>query len=301
MKYLLNVYSIWEIGKRKNQEDSIFPPYGKENDSDRLFLLCDGMGGHDAGEVASMTVCETVGHFILEKMRDDQEGMFTDEILYDAVDAAFRMLDIKDTGSEKKMGTTMTLLKFHRDGCTIAHIGDSRVYHIRPGRDMQSTHILFRTEDHSLVNDLVKIGELKAEDIKKSKYKNVITRAVQPHMEHRPKIDVYHTSDICPGDYFYMCSDGMLEEMEDENIRFTFSKKISSDVDKINILKKATVENQDNHSAIVVRVVDVIGSRNEQLSENNSCVGGNKKTKNLLLILVVLLILACLSLILWLI
>ena len=60
MKYKLKVYIISEIGQRANQEDSVFPAPGQQKDSDRLFVLCDGMGGHEAGEVASSTVCQAI-------------------------------------------------------------------------------------------------------------------------------------------------------------------------------------------------------------------------------------------------
>lgn len=226
MKYKLKVYIISEIGQRANQEDSVFPAPGQQQDSDRLFVLCDGMGGHEAGEVASSTVCQAISKSVFTNV-PDAEGEFSDEQFYQALTDAYEALDEKDTTDTtgRKMGTTMTFLKLHADGCTIAHMGDSRVYHIRPGKDIDDTKILFRTEDHSLVNDLVKIGELTPEEARTSKQKNIITRAMQPHMERRPKADIYHSSDIRPGDYFYMCTDGMLEQMEDDNIRFNFSEK----------------------------------------------------------------------------
>lgn len=266
MKYILKVYNIWECGQRidsegnPHQEDSIFPAYGQQKDSDRLFVLCDGMGGHEAGEVASSTVCSAMSKSIFESA-PDVEGDFNDDNLKKAIADAFDALDdlpLGDVSSEKKMGTTMTFLKFHSNGCTIAHMGDSRVYQIRPGKGRDDTKILFKTNDHSLVNDLIKIGELTPEEAKLSKQKNIITRAMQPKMERRPKPDIYHTVDIKPGDYFYMCSDGMLEQMEDENLLFNFSEATGDDENKVNILTQATSQNQDNHSAIIIHVLDVI-------------------------------------------
>lgn len=266
MKYKLKVYSIWEFGQRvdaqgnPHQEDSIFPAYGEQKETDRLFILCDGMGGHEAGEVASATVCKAMSQSVFEST-PDAEGDFTDDNFQKAVSDAFDALDAltpADVSSEKKMGTTMTFLKFHSKGCTIAHMGDSRVYHIRPGKDREGTRILFQTVDHSLVNDLIKIGELTPEEAKHSKQKNIITRAMQPRMERRPKADIYHTSDIKPGDYFYMCSDGMLEQMEDEHLCFNFSEAAGDDENKVKILTQATSQNSDNHSAIIVHVLEVI-------------------------------------------
>lgn len=259
MKYKLKAYNIYQLGKRTNQEDSIFPKFGEVGDDDRLFVLCDGMGGHESGEVASAAVCEAMSKSVLAAMKDDQEGEFTDEMFQDALAAAYDSLDAKDNGAAKKMGTTMTFLKLHKNGCTIAHIGDSRVYHIRPGKNGESTQILFQTEDHSLINNLIKIGELTPEEAKTSKQKNVITRAMQPNMEKRSKADIHHITDIKPGDFFYMCTDGMLEEMDDDNIRFIFSDVQKTDERKVEVLLNGTKGNSDNHSAFIIHIIDVEG------------------------------------------
>lgn len=267
MKYKIKVYSIWEYGQRKDsegnphQEDCTFPLPENLKDSDRTFILCDGMGGHDAGEVASATVCEAMGNYILNDGHD-AEGVFTDEYLKNAIDAAFLALDKKDSGTEKKMGTTMTFLKLHNNGATIAHMGDSRVYQIRPGDTGEDTQILFETEDHSLVNDLVRINELTREEARKSKQKNVITRAMQPGLERKPKADVKHIADIKAGDFFYMCSDGMLEQddMESgESLKNIFSNAILSVGEKVRILTAATKHNRDNHTALIIHIEDVEG------------------------------------------
>lgn len=274
MKYLLKAYSIWEFGQRKDsqgnphQEDSLFPAFGQQSADDRLFILCDGMGGHDAGEVASATVCEAMSQSVLSDGHD-KDGAFTLDDFTAAIDRAFAALDERDNGAEKKMGTTMTFLKLHDAGALIAHMGDSRVYHIRPGKDGDDTRILFQTADHSLVNDLIKIGELTPEEARHSKQKNVITRAMQPLMARRPKADIYRTADIKPGDYFYMCSDGMLEqpEMEDgSSLKNIFSASGGSDEEKVEILKSVTEKNRDNHTAFVIHILDVtdpIGQKEE--------------------------------------
>ena len=272
MKYKIKVYSIYEFGKRvdsegnPHQEDSMFPLHGKACDDDRLFILCDGMGGHDAGEVASATVCEEMSRYILSKT--EPEGSFEESDFTEALAAAFDALDEKDTGAVKKMGTTMTFLKLNEGGCFIAHIGDSRVYHIRSGKTGDETKILFVTEDHSLVNDLVKIGEITPEQAKTDRRKNVITRAMQPKMERRPRASIHESSDIKAGDYFYLCSDGMLEMMDDIDLCNIFSEKGGDDTVKVRRLTKATDGNRDNHSAIIVHVLDVEGERNEFKDES---------------------------------
>lgn len=264
MKLTLKAYTIYELGQRANQEDAIFPKHGAVQDTDRLFILCDGIGGHESGEVASSTVCAVMSRSVLRSLEGQEEPEFTREMLLQALDDAYDALDQKDNGADKKMGTTMTFLKFHRKGCTIAHIGDSRVYHIRPGKDAADTQILFQTRDHSLVNDLIDVGELTPEGARTFRQKNVITRAMQPNMDRRCKADIQEITDIRPGDYFYMCSDGMLEEMEEEHIRFNFSAQTGSDENKIRILIEATSQNRDNHSAIVVHILDVEGGVSDE-------------------------------------
>lgn len=267
MEYKLKAYTIWEQGPRPKQEDSIFPEHGLAKDTDRLFIVCDGMGGHSAGEVASSTVCKAMKESVFTHC-PNSGGVFTDDDFAVALNEAFLALDAKDNGAEKKMGTTLTFLKLHADGCTIAHIGDSRVYHIRPGKNVEDTQILFQTIDHSLVNDLIKIGELTPEEAKLSKQKNVITRAMQPNMGKRPKADLYHSSDIRPGDYFMLCSDGILEQMEDDNIKFIFSERAGDANHKVDMLIKATEQNHDNHSAILVQITDVVNPILQKKSEH---------------------------------
>lgn len=269
MKYKIKVYSIYEFGHRKDaagnphQEDCTYPLHGRLSDSDRTFILCDGMGGHDAGEVASATVCEAMGHSI-HSDGHDADGIFTEKDFLNALDAAYNALDKKDNGAAKKMGTTMTFLKLHNQGATIAHIGDSRVYHIRPGKTGKDTKILFETSDHSLVNDLIKVGELTREEARLSNQKNVITRAMQPHLSPRPKADIHTTADIRPGDYFYLCSDGMLEQDDMENgttLRNIFSSQGGDDDNKVEILRSVTDDNNDNHTAIIVHILDVTDNK----------------------------------------
>lgn len=248
MKYSFEVHSIYELGKRANQEDCIYPQDGK--DSEGLFIVCDGMGGHEKGEVASATVCEVMSSYIGNHFKDKDE--FTKEDFLEALSAAYDALDKKDDGSEKKMGTTLVFLKFHDGGCLAAHIGDSRIYHVRPS----AKRILYVSRDHSLVNELVALGEMTPEEAKTSKQKNIITRAMQPGQERRSKADIRIIDDIRKGDYFYLCTDGMLEHTEDREILNILCMKDRTDEDKMEIFKKLTEENRDNHSAFLIRVME---------------------------------------------
>ena len=122
--------AIHELGQRANQEDNIYPQLGRATVADRLFLVCDGMGGHERGEVASNIVCQTIPQYFQQAGISPDKGL-SDDDLRSAIEYAFQQLDRADDGAMKKMGTTLTLLYMHRCGVTCAHIGDSRIYHIR--------------------------------------------------------------------------------------------------------------------------------------------------------------------------
>ena len=264
MNFKIKAYNLQELGQRANQEDSLFPALGKLTPDDRLFILCDGMGGHEKGEVASATVCETISRVVLSAWHPGEA--LSDELFLQALSAAFDALDAKDNGEERKMGTTLTFLCLHANGATVAHIGDSRIYQLRPASDTTPAHVVFRTQDHSLVNDLVKIGEITEEEAKHHPQKNVITRAMQPCQEHRAKADIVHLTDIQPGDYFFMCSDGMLEQSTDDNILNIITKPNVSDEHKLEMLRQVTEENKDNHTAHLVYISSVANSVVEDLS-----------------------------------
>ena len=250
---------IFEIGQRANQEDSLYPAGEKATSEDRLFVLCDGMGGHEHGEVASQTVCKALGNWFSDNMAPSQP--LTDNQLLAALEYAYNALDTKDNGGIKKMGTTLTLLYIHARGITAAHIGDSRIYHIRPQSSSPSGRlggaILYQSRDHSLVFDLFQSGEISHEEMATFPQKNIITRAMQPGEENRMRPDIVHITDVQPGDYFYMCSDGMLEQMTNEELVALLSSDIS-DEEKRSQLIKATANNKDNHSAWLIHIKDVI-------------------------------------------
>lgn len=253
MKYeILLPQTIHEMGQRDNQEDSIFPSEEQASVDNRLFILCDGMGGHESGEVASQTVCQALSDYIQKNFPADE--VFTDAQLREALAVANARLEEKDNGAAKKMGTTLTFLYLHRGGATVAHIGDSRVYHLRPETD----EILYRTRDHSLIYDLFDVGELTLQEMEASPNKNIITRVMMPGQEQAPKADIVHITDIKPGDYFYLCSDGMLEEMSDVEIIDILKSKDLTEEGKRNKLIAATTENQDNHSGLLIKIQTVI-------------------------------------------
>ena len=294
MKIKTTALSIHELGQRSNQEDSLYPDKGRSTFSSDLYILCDGMGGHEKGEVASSTVCSVMSEYITENEIVGAE--FTEDDFQTALDAAYDRLEILDDDSVKKMGTTLTFLKFHKGGCLAAHIGDSRIYQVRPS----AKEVLFKTRDHSLVNDLVAIGEITEEEARTHSQKNVITRAIQPGQERRAIADIAHISDIEPGDYFFMCSDGILEQMTDENLVNILSMD-NTDEKKREIITSVTEDNKDNHTAHIIRVLSVRGEEAAVLADENEHKAGvlNRHKRHVMPIMVFILLAAFLAIVLW--
>lgn len=264
-----------ELGSRDNQEDALWPSLGQATAEDRLFIVCDGMGGHDHGEVASQTVAKAIGAYISTRLPTD--STLSDDLLASAIAEAYDQLDRQDDpDDQRKMGTTLTLLCLHRGGATMAHIGDSRIYHVRP--DKEHDGVLYISRDHSLVMDLYFSGELSREEMDTYEGRNVVTRAMQPHQERRLRPDIVHTTDIQPGDLFLLCSDGVLEKLSDAQLLDILTTNALAD-EKCRQLKEATANAADNHSAYLLQVIgveaepsDITAPHNEDTSRANFTV-----------------------------
>ena len=254
MKFqLCQPQAIHELGSRSNQEDSIFPVMGQASADQRVFLVCDGMGGLDKGEVASEAVSKALGE--MANAICDVVPWFSDDDFKQCLAKAYNALDAADTKKEATMGTTMTFLCFHDGGCLVAHIGDSRVYHLRPSLGPEKG-VLLRTRDDSLVQQMYENGEITYEEMRASPKKNVILKGMQPHQMQRTTATLTHITDVKPGDYFYLCTDGMLEKMEDKELVSILAGK-ESDEQKRQRLIDATAGNSDNHSAYLIQVKEV--------------------------------------------
>lgn len=235
--------SIHEIGQRDNQEDAL------AQWDNRLFVLCDGMGGHERGEVASQTVCKYLVKWFDDNIKEDS---FSDDQLREALEYAYTELDIFDDDSLRKMGTTLTLLYIHSKGVTAAHIGDSRIYHVRP-----NVGLLYQSRDHSLVFDLFQAGEISYEEMDSFARKNIVTRAMTSGKDNRMRPDIIHISDVQPEDRFVLCSDGIIEK----GAKYFFGTLFSTDWSDVKIrefLIEQTSHNQDNHSAWIIHVKGVV-------------------------------------------
>src|SRR5687767_6917073 len=212
-----------DVGRQRNHNEDNFLIDKKL----RLFMVADGMGGHAAGEVASSIAVHEIRDAIfnnrdlIERYRVDEPGVQAVEILQvleHAIQAACTTVFNRAQSEPDKrgMGTTASVLLIagapdHLRGF-IAHVGDSRVYLARQTQCHQLT------EDHSLMNELVRRGKLKRDQIDNSPYKqfkNAVTRAVGVYAS--VEVDTFDF-DILPGDRFLLCSDGLYAYFEDEQL-----------------------------------------------------------------------------------
>lgn len=257
-------YALNEVGKRENNEDSIYPSKGAASTNDKLFLVCDGIGGHQGGEIASGVVCRSFAGFLGGMVAEFNESVFQR-----ALDYAYEQLDEADNdGQLQKMGTTLTFLYLSDAGAFMAHIGDSRIYHLRS--EGGSTKIVYKSQDHSLVNDLLRSGIITEEEARHHPKKNVITRAMQPHQEKPAKAEVYQTADVQPGDYFFLCSDGILESVDDAALIAVMASGGSNKEKMGQIHRMCREQSRDNFSAYLVPVTEVSGSRPKETTSGKT-------------------------------
>lgn len=247
--------SFSEIGRKDNQEDFLWPNPQTVTKENRVFVMCDGVGGQDSGEVASETAATALGTFLTGHLPED--GIVTKAFFEEALSYAYDEMDKVDNGAVRKMGTTMTCLVLHRGGALVAHIGDSRIYHVRPSLASKEgrTGIIYQSADHSLVNDLLKAGEITEEEAVNFPQKNVITRAMQPHLERRYKADIYEINDVESGDYFFLCCDGVLEQLTNDKLGEILANVTLNDDGKIAAIKAVCDERtRDNYTCWLVPI-----------------------------------------------
>lgn len=251
--------SIHEIGMRNNQEDALWPE--EVSTESRLFILCDGMGGHEHGEVASQIVSQTIPHVLRRSMSFEDDSLSDDDLLA-CIERAYQELDREAGNSLQQMGTTIALIYLGRNGITALHMGDSRIYHIRP-----NVGILYQSRDHSLASELYQAGEITYEEMLNYPKKNIVTRAMMPGKDNRMHPDIIHITGILPGDFFYMCSDGMLETMNNMELVSILSSE-KKDKEKKEWLIERTKDHQDNHSAWLIHIKDVVKEKGDETLPN---------------------------------
>lgn len=237
---------------RSHNEDSIsqVPDYG-------LVILADGMGGYNAGEVASGIAVSLISAET-KQMLDQQDAWragpggakpVAESILSDQVKRAnasvFRAAQSQPQYAG--MGTTLVTGLFFDNRVAVAHIGDSRAYRLRGDQLSQITR------DHSLLQEQIDSGMISREEGRRSQHKNLVTRALGIDPEVEPEI---HVHDVKPEDVYLLCSDGLNDMVEDEEIRLALLTLRSNLPLAAKQLVQMANDNggRDNVSVILVRV-----------------------------------------------
>ena len=257
---------------RDHNEDAI-----GTNDDMGLMVLADGMGGYNAGEVASGIAVQTISDLAVEgahrEERNDTDpntGLMRQTIvLRDAVARSNKI--IYQTAQSQThcegMGTTLVAAMFYDDKISIAHVGDSRAYRLRNDKLEQLTM------DHSLLQELVDRGFYSEEEAQRSTNRNYVTRAlgVEPTVE--VEVQEY---DVLPEDIYLLCSDGLPDMVEDEDIHLTISTfNASLDVVGQQLVQLANDNGgRDNISVMLAEVIDSFEAKKGLLARLSGMFGG---------------------------
>lgn len=281
MKYrMYSPQAIFEVGRSGNQEDSIYPAYGTASADDRLFIVCDGDGSRTNGNIASKTISNSVASYLRRNTSYDKN--FSDAMLADAIDYACQELKKKGDTTEG-LGTTFAFLYFHRGGVTAAYLGDTRIFHIRPSLVTEANGspkkgLQFASRD-------VSSGAATGAD--GAAAPATASRLILANATTKPRVIIQHISDVRQGDYFVACSKGMLEGITDEDLVQLLSEK-GSDEKKRKQLVATTIDNNENHSAYIIHLENVMAEAGDDDYSSSSVgdtisyghYGSSKKKRN---------------------
>jgi len=202
----LKVSGLTDVGlKRENNQDNFIV-----DEELGVFILADGMGGHQGGEVASQIAVETIQQVIRRSFENERGSNPYDLLQRAYAEACQNIYDRAETDSKLKgMGTTAVTVLVRNKSVYVANVGDSRCYLIHP------PYIWQMTEDHSLLNEQIRAGVIKPEQASLFVARNVITRSVG--FEEMVTADVIER-EVMSGDYVLLCSDGLSGLVSDKRI-----------------------------------------------------------------------------------
>ncbi len=211
---VLDVYGASDQGRvRKLNEDSFCIHGLQEGETTGFCVVSDGMGGHNAGEVASQKTVQ----FVAEELMKMPEDTGVPKLLNRAVAEANRQIYqlAMENQSQRGMGATLVAAVICQEQIYLANVGDSRAYAFRGDQLLQITR------DHSVVEELVANGTITREEARMHPQRNIITRAIGSDSETEADIFEY---DYYPGDVLLLCSDGLSSMLTDEEIREIIAK-----------------------------------------------------------------------------
>lgn len=233
--------------QRKLNQDYVFTSEVSMGSLPNLFIVADGMGGHKAGEFASKSAVETiVNEVTLSAERSPVK------VLRSAIQRANERIRQKAAADEDYhgMGTTLVVSTFDGKEMCVANVGDSRLYLISDG-------IKQITTDHSLVEEMIRIGGLDRTKARTHPDKNIITRAIG--VAQVVDVDFFELNDLRPGDVILMCSDGLSNMIDDEGIEKIIKEGNSLEEKASRLI--ATANQNGGRDNIAVILIEVLSDR----------------------------------------
>lgn len=246
MPFSYEASGLSDIGLVRENNEDVWAEIEELN----FFVLADGMGGHQAGEVASR---EAVSHLLrlIRKRFATAKKKGLKDIAKLLRRALIQVNSIvykigKSEGELKGMGTTLCALFLSDEGAVLAHVGDSRIYRLRRGKLEQLT------KDHSLFRELVELGQLSEHFASDFAYKNIITKAIGTE----PKVDpTVMETDVRAKDLFLLCTDGLSDLLRVEEIKEVLARPHSADQIVEELIHAAKAKGgHDNITVVLVKV-----------------------------------------------
>lgn len=237
---MLKTFSITDIGrKRQLNQDYVFTSEEPVGNLPNLFIVADGMGGHNAGDYASKFSVET----IVKEVKESPEKNPV-KILEKAITTANALIRVKASEDSQLtgMGTTVVIATCMGRYMHVANVGDSRLYVV----NKLITQI---TRDHSLVEEMIQVGGLNREAARTHPDKNIITRAIGAMDS--VKADFFSV-ELEPGDLVLMCSDGLTNMLEDEEIRMILNKQRDVVEGAQELVRRANEQGGKDNIAVVL-------------------------------------------------
>ena len=238
----MKTFSITDIGqKRSSNQDYVFSSEQPIGNLPNLFIVADGMGGHKAGDYASRYTVETLEKLIRESILSEPAA-----IIESAVKQANTMLLEEANNHEemKGMGTTLVICTIHDNVLTVANVGDSRLYVV-------NQEIRQITKDHSLVEEMVRMGEMDKETARNHRDKNIITRAIGAV----PEVDVdFFEINLDQEDEILMCTDGLTNMVPDAELALLLQESAFFDAPGVLVDRALKGGGQDNITVLLLGV-----------------------------------------------
>lgn len=244
MLYQISVQCISDVGLiRQNNEDS-----WKVLKDELFFVLADGMGGHQAGEVASKATVEHLCHLFhqhsnLFHIEINLAKKLLKEMIQEVNAVVYRLG--RENPNLRGMGTTLCCIFLHPVGLIYGHVGDSRIYRFRHSKLEQLTH------DHSLLRELIELGQLSEQQAEEFLYKNIITKAIGTEPAVEPTIA---NCSIEAGDILMMCTDGLSDLVPLEVMQNIIAHHSEEEATRLLISKAKESGGHDNITVILVKI-----------------------------------------------